>query len=185
MEDKKEILNPNDLIELSKVDNDLVSTAQEIINETSPDKLNELINLFNIHETKKSTVRAIKYNTLLDSISDEMLKRFDKYHNEFSNDDILKYLQASQLALDKINKNASQIKDIPQITINQVNINQTDDTLDRESREKVAEALKAIMAVMNNPNEDIIEPENIIIEESELKGEPLLNGDDGNNNNQN
>lgn len=162
MEEKKETVSTEDLIELSKVDNDLITTARDIINETSQDKLTDLINLFNIHETKKSTVRALKYNKLLDNISDEMLKRFDKYHNEFSNDDILKYLQASHLALDKINKNSAQIKDIPTITINQVNIKQEEDTLDRESREKVAEALKAIMNVLNKKEE--IMPENVIIE---------------------
>ena len=162
MEEKKEIVSTEDLIELSKVDNDLITTAQDIINETSQDKLTDLINLFNLHETKKSTVRAIKYNKLLDDISDEMLKRFDKYHNEFSNDDILKYLQASHLALDKINKNSAQIKDIPTIMINQVNIKQEEDVLDRESREKVAEALKAIMNAMNKKEEII--PENVVIE---------------------
>ena len=114
-----------------------------------------------------------------------MLKRFNKYHTEFSNDDILKYLQASQLALDKINKNATQLKDIPQITINQVNINQQEDTLDRESRERVADALKAIMSAMNKPHEEVIEPENIIIKDTEIKGESLLNGDTGDNNDQN
>lgn len=182
MEEEK--ITPQDLIDISKLDSGMKETARAIIDENATDKLQSLINMFNLQELKKNTIRATKYNELLDKISSEMLARFEKYHNQFSTDDIIKYLQATQLALEKSKRTDTTLPNIPNITVNQVNIqNNSEQVLTREERENILTALKAIQTFTTE--DAVIEPENIIIEESELKGEPLLNGDDGNNNNQN
>ena len=175
----------NDILDIAPIEEKTKNITQEILEENDFTKLKDLINDFNITQSKKEALRILKYNSLLDNISDEMITRFRKHSDEFTNSDLLQYLQAIQNSVEKSNKKLNNASDISLITINQVNINPQEDVLDRESREKVADALKAIMSFMNKNQEETIEPENIVIEENEIKeGEPLLNGDEGNNNNQ-
>ena len=177
-------ITKNDILDIAPIEEKTKNITNEILREEDFNKLKDLINDFNVTQSKKEALRILKYNSLLDNISDEMITRFRKHSDEFTNSDLLQYLQAIQNSVEKSNKKLNNASDIPLITINQLNINQQEDTLDRESRERVADALKAIMAAMNKPQEESIEPENIIIEESRIEGESLLNGDEGNNNNQ-
>ena len=73
-----------------------------------------------------------------------MLERFEKKPGEFSNSDLINYLQVTQNAIDRANKSISLIDENPAITLNQVNINVTDN-LSRESRTKIEDAVKAIL----------------------------------------
>ena len=156
MEDNK--ILPTDLIELSALDGKMNSITKDIINEDNPEALKELINLFNLQEVKKNTIRANKFNKLLDGISDELLIRFDKYHNQFSNDDIFKYMQIVQQALDKTKKVESVLDNAPKITFNQqINIQNTEPELSREERENILNALKSIQQMNNSQDEIKIE----------------------------
>ena len=147
-----------DLIELSALDGKMNSITKDIINEDNPEALKELINLFNLQEVKKNTIRANKFNKLLDGISDELLIRFDKYHNQFSNDDIFKYMQTVQQALDKTKKVESVLDNAPKITFNQqINIQNTEPELSREERENILNALKSIQQMNNSQDEIKIE----------------------------
>lgn len=174
MENTDEKITPSDLIKLSDINTEITSTTQSILQEESPEKLKQLINLFNLQETKKSAVRTAAYHELLDKISDEMLTRFNKHRNEFTNDDMLKYLQAAHTAIDKFNQTTTEISETPISLINVTNVNipaSNEPALTREEREHIIEVLKLLKKQPNNSDN----PEEIIIDETN-EGETFNDG---------
>ena len=122
--------------------------AQDIINEDDVDTIKDLTNLFNLNQAKKNVLRVMKLNGLLDTVSDKIIERFEKYPDNFSSADLLNYLQVTQNAIEKANKNLSMVETTPVIQVNQnnqVNVNILD-SFDRDSKERVMEALKSILA---------------------------------------
>lgn len=145
--------------ELSKgtqsLDEKTSQIARQILEEDDVDTVKDLTHLFNLHQAKKNVLRVIKLNGLLDSVSDRIIERFEKYPDNFNNSDLLNYLQVTQNAIDKANKNLSLVEDTPVIQVNnnsQVNVNFID-SYDRESKERVMEAIKAIMSKAQDTEE--------------------------------
>ena len=148
---------------VSTKDLDIKTTqiAQDIINEEDVDTIKDLTHLFNLNQQKKNVLRIMKLNGLLDNVSDKIIERFEKYPDNFSNADLLNYLQVTQNAIDKANKNLNLVEDTPVIQFNQnnqVNVNILD-SYDRESKERVMNALKSIL---NNSSKPQIEVEDYI-----------------------
>jgi hypothetical protein len=137
---------------LDKMSGDLVS---KIVEEQDSDKLKDLVNLFNVNQSKKNIVRAEVYSRLLDKISLQMVERFDKKPGEFSNKDLLEYLTAVRTAIDKTDILPENMN-IPIIQNNtQVNVN-IDNGLNRESKERIASAVTSILAKLKD-NKGVID----------------------------
>lgn len=133
---------------LDKSSEDLI---KNIVLEQDPDKLKDLVSLFNTVQSKKNIVRVDAFSKLLDKISDQMIERFEKKPGEFSNKDLLDYLNAVRSAMDKSDIVPENIN-IPVIQNNtQVNLN-IDSGLNKESRERVADAVSSILAKLKNNN---------------------------------
>lgn len=129
-------------IELDKNTNQL---AQQIIDETDISKVKDLTALFNLNQAKKNAVRVLKLNSLLDNVSDKMIERFEKYPDNFSNKDLLDYMQVTQSAIDRANKYLGTVDETPAIQMNQqININ-IGQQFDRESRGKIAHAVNSML----------------------------------------
>ena len=120
--------------------------ADRIVAETDPTELKRLTDLFNLAQQKKNILRVLKYNGLLDSIGDQIQKRIEQKPDEFSNADLLSYMQAIHTAIDKSKINVDAVAGASPITIVDpvVNIN-AQDSLSRESREKVTDIVRAIL----------------------------------------
>jgi hypothetical protein len=178
-----EKLTANDLINTIPLDQDTTELAQQIIEEKNLDSLQNLTHLFNLNQAKKNVLRVMKLNQLLDKVSDQMIERFDKTPDNFSNADLLNYMQVTQSAIDRANKSLNLVDETPAIQVNtQINVNVNADgldLLDRESKGRVAEAIKGILnkiQSMNNTDlNDIIEvkeePINLIEDEDKNKEE--------------
>jgi hypothetical protein len=178
-----EKLTANDLINTIPLDQDTTELAQQIIEEKNLDSLQNLTHLFNLNQAKKNVLRVMKLNQLLDKVSDQMIERFDKTPDNFSNADLLNYMQVTQSAIDRANKSLNLVDETPAIQVNtQINVNANADgldLLDRESKGRVAEAIKGILnkiQSMNNTDlNDIIEvkeePINLIEDEDKNKEE--------------
>lgn len=139
-----------DSTQLDKQTNEL---TQKILDDDNLDSVKESIALFNLYQAKKNAARIVKLNNLLDNVSDRMVDRFEKYPDNFSNKDLLDYLQVTQGAIDKANKSLNMVEEVPQISLNQqnnVNINISQD-MSRESREKVVDAVQAFLTRLQNP----------------------------------
>lgn len=122
--------------------------AHKIINEDNIDTVKDLTHLFNLNQAKKNVLRVMKLNGLLDTVSDKIIERFEKYPDNFSNDDLIKYMQVTESAIEKANKQLNLVDDTPAIQLqqnNQVNVNIID-SYDRESKDRVMEAIKSILS---------------------------------------
>ena len=150
-------------MEENKLDIYAKALADDIIKEQDLDKIKNLTNLFNINQHKKNIVRTTKLNELLDAITDQMVERFHKKPNEFSNADLLDYLTAVQNTIDKANKNTAQedLQPIQQINNTQININ-NEEQLSKEARDRV---LNFIKKTINSKEEDTVEIEGKVEDE--------------------
>ena len=141
-------MNELKIIDTIPIDKQTEELAQKIINEQDIDKVKDLTALFNLNQNKKNVVRVMKLNSLLDTISDSIIDRFEKRPGEFSNEDLIKYMQVTENAIDRANKSLALVDETPAIKLqqnNQTNINLEFNTLDRESRERIADAVKALL----------------------------------------
>lgn len=169
-------INSQDLPKASEqLNQNTEQLAVDLIKETDPERFKRLTQLFNLNMSKKNVTRLITLNNLLDSVADQMSTRLTKRADEFSNSDLVTYMKVLQDSADKSAKIISQVEDVPSININQtnnaVNINMGDKpTLDRESREKVIEAVKAYLAKIQNPVTYVDDQETDNNSESEITG---------------
>lgn len=150
MEDKN--LTTQSELDLTELDNQTRQIAQEIIDTDDVNKVKDLTNLFNLNSQKRNVMRVIKMNSLLDKVTDQVIDRFEKYPNNFSNEDLIKYMQVTEASIDKANKNLNLVEDTPVIQLqqnNQMNII-IENKLDRESRQKVTDTVRAILENMDN-----------------------------------
>ncbi len=140
-------MNKNDLVKTEEVI-DLSTSIEELENklltENDIDKLNNIINVFNLNIKRKDMVRTSKLNDLQDKITAQIATRLEKNAGEFSNKDLLDYFKVLQ---DTISKSDNSLKsiDTPAIQINQQQINIGTDKLNRESREKVKNVVSQIL----------------------------------------
>lgn len=135
-------------LNLQPLDDKTRDIAQRILDEQDVDKVKDLTNLFNLNSQKRNVMRVIKMNQLLDTVTDKVIERFEKRPENFSNEDLIKYMQVTENAIDRANKQLNLVDETPPIQLmqnNQVNINVGMD-LDRESRERVLERVQSILS---------------------------------------
>lgn len=159
---------------------DTKKIVDEIVKEQDLDKIKDLTHLFNVACAKKNVLRAFKLNDLMDTVSDKIVERFEKRPDEFSNSDLVSYLQATQNALDRTVKAVNAIDETPTILNqqnNQVNINMGDSEtpLDRESRDRVVDAIESFLNRVNSQQNNNIQNKN---NDDDLTDNNLLNTED-------
>ena len=162
MDEKNALTNNNNenIIDTLPLDTQTKELAEQIIKETNLDTVKDLTHLFNLNQSKKNVLRIMKLNGLLDKVSDQMIERFEKRPGEFSNSDLLSYMQVVQASIDRANKGLSLVDETVPININQNNLNvNIIDPFDRDSKSRIAAAIQAILSQVNNQEEepDIIE----------------------------
>lgn len=165
------MIDIDDVINMVPLDNSTADIAQKIIAEDNIENVKNLTHLFNLNQSKKNVLRVLKLNNLLDKVQDQMIERFEKKPGEFSNADLLNYMQVAQSAIDRANKSLNLVDETPSITMNQVNVNISEDpVLNRESREKVTEAIAAIMKKLNmkeEPETEVVIEQDTLLKEEE------------------
>lgn len=147
-----DIINNEDNLNLQPLDERTRRIAQQILDEQDVDKVKDLTALFNLNAQKRNVMRVIKMNELLDKVTDKVMERFEKTPENFSNDDLIKYMQVTETAIEKANKQLNLVDETPAIQLqqnNQVNVNIID-SFDRDSRGRIADAIKAILSNTNN-----------------------------------
>ena len=143
-------LDKTSTLNVGGLDNNSIDITKQLLEEQDIDKVKDLTAAFNLNVQKRNAVRVLKMNGLLDKVTDQIIERFEKNPHNFSNEDLLKYMQATEAAIEKATKNVNLIEDTPAIQLmqnNQVNIN-IEQGLNRESRQKVTEAVQAILKNM-------------------------------------
>ena len=143
-------------LNLGPLDNQTKDIAQKILDEQDIEKVKDLTALFNLNSQKRNVMRVMKMNALLDTVTDKVVERFEKTPDNFSNEDLIKYMQVTEAAIEKANKQLNLVDETPAIQLqqnNQVNVNIID-SFDRDARERIAEAVKAVLSktTMNSGN---------------------------------
>lgn len=111
-------------------------------------QLDSLYNKFKINDTKQNVFRVNKLNELLDNVIEEASERFKKRPGEMSNKEVIDYMNAVQGQIDKAKSTADSVKDIQAIqvnTTNNINVNVNQETLSRESRERILDFISDII----------------------------------------
>lgn len=151
----------NNELSVVSLDNQTKDIAQKILDEQDINKVKDLTTLFNLNAQKRNVMRVIKMNKLLDDVTDHMMTRFEQRPDNFSNEELLKYMQVTENAIDRANKNLNLVEETPPIQYqqnNQVNINIVD-TLDRDERDRVLEYVNSVLKNGLNTDTNIIDVE--------------------------
>ena len=119
------------------------------------------------------------YDQLLDSIMSQMKERVLKRGDQFSNKDLLDYMNTMNTAMEKAHKQINEVDAVPAIQVNQQNNTVImGDGLDRESRERVFEfiknALNKIDESKNISNELDISNQITVLNSEDVVNEPIV-----------
>lgn len=131
----------------------------KVLNAGDPNDLKDLTQLFNFNQAKKNLLRLQKLSVLNDDVVSKIERRLLERPDDFSNKDLLDYLQVINNVLDKQSKSQDDVLDKPMITYqqnNQVNVNIAND-LTRESRDKITDLISEILNFGNLEDLQILE----------------------------
>lgn len=151
-------------LDTTSVDTAIFDAASRVLTEEDMNRTTDLVALFNWNISKKNVARVMKLNSLYDSVTDQMVRRFEARPDQFSNSDLLDYMKTLQGAIDTSTKNISETAAPPSIVQNntQINVNVID-SFDRDARARILHAVKATLESAKNiqiPEENIIEVNN-------------------------
>ena len=155
------------LVDTSSVDNTIVDIANQVMNESSPDKTKDLVALFNWNISKKNVSRILKLNELYDKVSSQMEMRLTSRGDQFSNSDLIDYLKTIQGAIDSSSKVLSQVDETPTIVQNhntQINVNVVD-KFDRDAKERILAAIQATLQSVSDATYSNGTPSDIVVED--------------------
>lgn len=135
----------------NKLNKKVEKIATKIARQQDPDEIKNLVQEFNLAHTKKQIIRSMTYDQLLDHITDQMKERIMKRADQFSNKDLLDYLNTMNTAMEKAHKQINEVDAVPAIQFNQQNNTVImSDGLDRESRERVFDFVKNALNNLQN-----------------------------------
>ena len=141
------------------IDTRLSTKSTDIIEQvvdSDPVQTKALINAFNMNEAKRNMLRLNKLNTLYGHVTDQMLQRIEARPDNFSNDDLVKFAKVTQDAIKSASDMVAKVTEEPAIQINNNLLNVVNNTnapvdgLSRESKNKITNAVKAILAKTNS-----------------------------------
>ncbi|MBO5423981.1 MAG: hypothetical protein J6A25_00540 [Lachnospiraceae bacterium] len=145
------LTDPEKVAEARKVLNaESLALIAQIVDEQNLERTKDLTHLFNVNQNKKTMIRVNKLSDLMDVITDQAVARFTNRPDEISNQDLMNSLKTVQDLIERGTKQASGVQDTPLIQINQqtneVNVGDTGINLGRDSRERVKNAVSALLS---------------------------------------
>ena len=123
---------------------------QALMAETDPQRVQNIVDIFNTNIQKQSVIRAGKFSDLQDKLLTQLERRLEQTPDNLTIQDINSTLKVLSDAQAK--QSTVTVDSVPQIQINQ-QINVGTQELDRESRERVLAAVAQIMKGNNTDGE--------------------------------
>lgn len=163
------IVNADDLNQES------LSLINQIIAESDIEKTKDLTHLFNINQNKKTMIRIDKLSGLQDHLVDQFARRIAERPDEISNKELMDGIRIVQDIIERGQKQVEGVNQTPLIQFNQqnnsVNIGENGQQLNKESRDRVKNAVLSLLSGLSKPlpNETVDAP--IEISESEEVGD--------------
>lgn len=147
-EKNKLVLYKEEKVLEDQVDDTAIELSKQIAKAENKNELDPLYDAFKINDAKKNIFRINKLNNLLDKVTDEAIARFENRPGEMSNKEVIDYMNAVQNQIDKSKSIIDETKNINLTQVNNtvnVNINNEQPTLTRESRERIVDFIKEIL----------------------------------------
>ena len=162
-----------DLVNATKIEDlpakDLLSVSQEdpnklltnLINTNDASEIDNMVPVFNSFFKKREIMQKHTEYDLKDRLLERMLERLDKTPDNFNNSDLAVWMKTIQQAIDSSQKNIDQQQSVtPTQTVNYQQNNNVHvsiaDTLSRESRSRITDAIQKILQnVQNEENSSV------------------------------
>jgi hypothetical protein len=163
------IVNADDLNQES------LALINQIIAESDIEKTKDLTHLFNINQNKKTMIRIDKLSGLQDHLVDQFARRIAERPDEISNKELMDGIRIVQDIIERGQKQVEGVAQTPLIQFNQqnnsVNLGDSSTQLNKESRDRVKNAVLSLLSGLSKPlpNETVDTP--IEISESEEVGD--------------
>lgn len=136
------------------VDDETKDILKKIVSLENPSQeitdYDDLVALFNQNQSKKTMLRLLNQNKLFDKVLEQVLARFEKCPDEFSNQDLLNYMKVVQDSITNSQKTLQpQTKEVdtPLIKITQVNNTTNDTQLSKESQERIVSIVEQLLQI--------------------------------------
>jgi hypothetical protein len=162
-------------VHMEDLNNESLMLINQIIAESDLEKTKDLTHLFNINQNKKTMVRIDKLSGLQDNLVDQFVRRIAERPDEISNKELMDGLKIVQDIIERGQKQVESVEQTPLIQFNQqnnsVNIGDGPTQLNKESRDRVK---NAVLSLLNGLTKTPIEaaPDPIIIETDEIGDDP-------------
>ena len=150
-----------------------LTLINQIIAESDIEKTKDLTHLFNINQNKKTMIRIDKLSGLQDNLVDQFVRRIEERPDEISNKELMDGIKIVQDIIERGQKQVESVEQTPLIQFNQqnnsVNIGEGGTQLNKESRDRVKNAVLALLGGLNKqaPVEEITEIQPTIVDVTE------------------
>ena len=153
-----------------------LTLINQIIAESDIEKTKDLTHLFNINQNKKTMIRIDKLSGLQDHLVDQFARRIAERPDEISNKELMDGIRIVQDIIERGQKQVEGVNQTPLIQFNQqnnsVNIGETGTQLNKESRDRVKNAVLSLLSGLNKPvSSDVIVDAPLEVSESEEVGD--------------
>jgi hypothetical protein len=151
------------LVNADDLNQESLTLINQIIAEKDIEKTKDLTHLFNINQNKKTMIRIDKLSGLQDHLVDQFAKRIEERPDEISNKELMDGIKIVQDIIERGQKQVESVEQTPLIQFNQqnnsVNIGEGGTQLNKESRDRVKNAVLALLGGLNKqaPVEEITE----------------------------
>lgn len=152
------VVNADDLNQES------LALINQIIAESDIEKTKDLTHLFNINQNKKTMIRIDKLSGLQDHLVDQFAKRIAERPDEISNKELMDGIRIVQDIIERGQKQVEGVNQTPLIQFNQqnnsVNLGDGSTQLNKESRDRVKNAVLGLLSSLSKPvtSDVIVEP---------------------------
>lgn len=165
------------LVNADDLNKESLALINQIIAESDIEKTKDLTHLFNINQNKKTMIRIDKLSGLQDNLVDQFARRIAERPDEISNKELMDGIKIVQDIIERGQKQVEGVDQIPLIQFNQqnnsVNIGDNSTQLNKESRDRVKNAVLSLLSGLNKPvpAEDFVEAQDIVVEAPEDNGD--------------
>jgi hypothetical protein len=155
------------LVNAEDLNQESLTLINQIIAEKDIEKTKDLTHLFNINQNKKTMIRIDKLSGLQDDLVQQFARRISERPDEISNKELMDGIKIVQDIIERGQKQVAGVNETPLIQINQQNneVNIGDSAtagLSRESRDKVKNAVTALLGNLMKPTSNIVEEPKVI-----------------------
>ena len=143
------------LVNTDDLNQESLKLINQIIAEKDLDKTRDLTHLFNINQNKKTMIRIDKLSGLQDDLVDQFVRRIAERPDEISNKELMDGIKIVQDIIERGQKQVEGVNETPFIQFNQqnnsVNIGDNGIQLNKESRDRVKNAVLSLLSGLNKP----------------------------------